>query len=213
MSRKLSSILLFVTVAVVSLVLFSTSAFADPVTIDPNKPNCFEASHDNGFNPIECTAALAFFLPPSDQPMQNGHCYTDESNASAVSISVHEVDCTNIIKQTTPPAPTSTTTPSNASSRSSAVNCDGTTDQQLQDCLKNNSIIARANEIINFLGAGVGVTVVIMIMIGGIQYITAGSNPQTVAAAKKKITNAIIALVAFLLLFSFMQWLVPGGIF
>jgi hypothetical protein len=75
------------------------------------------------------------------------------------------------------------------------------------------SITDRLSNIANILSAGVGVIIVIMIIVGGIQYTTAGSDPQKVAAAKSKIMNAIIALIAFFFLFAFLQWVVPGGIF
>jgi hypothetical protein len=66
---------------------------------------------------------------------------------------------------------------------------------------------------INVLSALVGIVVVIMITIGGIQYSASRDNPQATAAAKQRILNAILALVAFLFMFAFLQWLVPGGIF
>ncbi len=82
----------------------------------------------------------------------------------------------------------------------------------LQDCLTNNPLVVLTRGAINFLSVGVGVIVVIMIIIGGIQYSAAGGNPQAVQAAKSKIANAIIALVAYIFLFAFLQWVVPGGI-
>jgi hypothetical protein len=66
---------------------------------------------------------------------------------------------------------------------------------------------------INLLSAMVGVVVVIMVIVGGIQYSSAGADPQKVAAARGKISNALLALVAYLFMFSFLQWVVPGGIF
>ena len=66
---------------------------------------------------------------------------------------------------------------------------------------------------INFLAIGFGIIVTIMVVIGGLQYITAGSDPQKVAAAKNRIFNAILALVAFAFMYVILQWLVPGGIF
>lgn len=65
----------------------------------------------------------------------------------------------------------------------------------------------------NFLSAAAGTIIVIMIIIGGIQYTSAGDNPQTVAAAKQKIRNAILALITFIFMMSFLEWLVPGGLF
>lgn len=66
---------------------------------------------------------------------------------------------------------------------------------------------------INLLSALVGVVVIAMIIIGGIQYSAAGDDPQKVMAAKSKIANAILALVVFIFMYGFLQWVVPGGIF
>lgn len=66
---------------------------------------------------------------------------------------------------------------------------------------------------VTFLTAGVGIVVTAMIVIGGIQYSTANGDPQKVAGAKKTIYNALFALVAFIFLWAFMQWLIPGGVF
>lgn len=66
---------------------------------------------------------------------------------------------------------------------------------------------------INALSALVGVVIVGVITVGGIQYSTAADNPQATMAAKKRIGNAIAALLLYIFMFSFLQWLVPGGIF
>ncbi len=65
---------------------------------------------------------------------------------------------------------------------------------------------------INFLSALVGVAVVISIIIGGIQYGSSAGDSSKVSAAKNRIRNAIIALVAFLLLYSILNFLIPGGL-
>ncbi|HLG90755.1 MAG TPA: hypothetical protein VI336_01155 [Candidatus Saccharimonadales bacterium] len=82
----------------------------------------------------------------------------------------------------------------------------------MQD-LKTNPIVEDINVVVNFLSIGVGVVVIAMIIIGGIQYSIAGDNPQAVNAAKQRIINALIALVAYIFMFAFLQWLIPGGIF
>lgn len=74
-------------------------------------------------------------------------------------------------------------------------------------------IISDIQLVINVLSIGVGVVVTIMIVLGGLQYMTSRDNPQAVQAAKTRITNAVIGLVAFVFVYSFLQWLVPGGIF
>lgn len=66
---------------------------------------------------------------------------------------------------------------------------------------------------INFLSALVGIAVVGSIVLGGIQYTTAGADPQKVSGAKNRIFNALIALFAYLFIYAFLQWLVPGGLF
>ena len=77
----------------------------------------------------------------------------------------------------------------------------------------NNPIVKDINQVVNFLSIGVGIVVVGVIILGAIQYILAGSNAQAVTAARQRITNGLIALVAFIFTFAFLQWVIPGGIF
>lgn len=84
---------------------------------------------------------------------------------------------------------------------------------ELKQCLKTNPIVVDIQKIVNFLSVGVGIVVVSMIIVGGIQYSIAGDNPQAVTAAKKRLTNALVALFAFIFSFALVQWLIPGGIF
>jgi hypothetical protein len=79
--------------------------------------------------------------------------------------------------------------------------------------LRQNPIVKCLNDVVGFLSAGVGIVVVAVVIVGGIQYMTAGDNPQAVTAAKKRIINGLIALAVFMLMFTFLQWLIPGGIF
>lgn len=96
----------------------------------------------------------------------------------------------------------------------SCESCKNTTNSvALENCVENNTIVLWLQRIVNALSAGVAIIVVAMIMLGGIQYSMAGDNPQAVTAAKQRITNALIALAAFLLISTFLQWLIPGGIF
>lgn len=69
------------------------------------------------------------------------------------------------------------------------------------------------NPLINFLAAAVGMVVTIMIIVGGIQYSSAGGDPAKVTAAKNKIMNALIAFAVFLSLYAILSWLIPGGFF
>jgi len=87
--------------------------------------------------------------------------------------------------------------------------CNGLTNNQ---CLQKNPITKNLNNLVNFLSAGVGIVVIGVIILGGIQYSIAGDNATATGAAKQRIINGLIALAAFLFLFAFLQWLIPGGI-
>jgi len=64
---------------------------------------------------------------------------------------------------------------------------------------------------IKFLTIIVGIVVTIAIIIGGIQYSMSAGDPQKAASAKGHIRAAIIALVAYFLLYAFIQFLTPGS--
>jgi hypothetical protein len=81
----------------------------------------------------------------------------------------------------------------------------------VSDC--DHCITKDIQQLIDVVAIGVGVVVVAMIIIAGIQYTASRDNPQAVQAAKSKIVNAIIALIAFTFIYTFLQWIVPGGIF
>ena len=66
--------------------------------------------------------------------------------------------------------------------------------------------------VIQYFSSAVGLIIVLMIVIGGIQYITSAGDPGAIRAAKNRITNAIIALMAFFLMFAVLNFIIPGGI-
>ena len=68
------------------------------------------------------------------------------------------------------------------------------------------------NPLIKFFSAIAGLAGVISIVVAGITYSTAGGDMNKVAAAKKRITQAVMAFLAFIFLLAFLQWIVPGGI-
>ena len=68
------------------------------------------------------------------------------------------------------------------------------------------------NPLIKLLAALVGMAVVISIIWGGIEYILSEGDPQKAANGKKRIVGALVALVAFIVLFAAMQFLAPGGV-
>ncbi len=81
-----------------------------------------------------------------------------------------------------------------------------------EGCLKKNPIINDLNNVIKVLSGLVGILVIGMIIVGGIQYAVAGDNAAGVTAAKHRIINALIALAVYIFMVAFLQWLIPGGI-
>lgn len=90
-------------------------------------------------------------------------------------------------------------------------NCSGdaTGGQNLQNC---DLISKYINPLINLFSALVGVIIVIALIMAGIQYSMSAGDPSKASAAKAHIRNAIIALVAFFLLYALINFLVPGGV-
>ena len=68
------------------------------------------------------------------------------------------------------------------------------------------------NPTIRVLSFVAGLAAVIGITIGGIQYAASGGDPQKTAAGKGKVIKALYGLLAFLFLYSALQFLSPGGI-
>jgi hypothetical protein len=81
------------------------------------------------------------------------------------------------------------------------------------DLNSNCQIVEYLLIFINVLTAAFAVIVIIVIIIAGIQYSASAGDPQAVAAAKQRITNALIAIAVFGGMYGFLQWIVPGGIF
>jgi hypothetical protein len=67
------------------------------------------------------------------------------------------------------------------------------------------------NPVINLLTAVVGVVVVIGIIVGAIQYSSSEGDPQKAANGKRHIRNALLGLLGYILLYAFLQFMIPGG--
>lgn len=66
---------------------------------------------------------------------------------------------------------------------------------------------------IDLMAAVTGIIIVLSIIIGAIQYMTARDNSSQVAAAKNRIFMSVLSLILFIFAYTILQWLVPGGIF
>ncbi|HSX34594.1 MAG TPA: hypothetical protein VLF62_03035 [Candidatus Saccharimonadales bacterium] len=61
--------------------------------------------------------------------------------------------------------------------------------------------------------ASIGVLAVISYVVAAIQYSSAGDDPGAVNKAKDRAFKTTIGLIAYLLLFAFLNYLIPGGLF
>lgn len=197
-------------------------------------PRCYVSSiYGGGFE--SCTNLSAAFAAKGWTALP-GHCYIFDS------LNLQDVDCnlpafggdsTTIAPISTTPLPTPAPTDATETGDAPNVNNPDAPDPQApaverqpntgfeqvddtcnvgnlgQDC----AITDKLSAIANVLSVGVGIVIVIMIIVGGINYSMAGGDPGKVAQAKSRILNAIYALIAYFFLFAFLQWVVPGGIF
>lgn len=66
---------------------------------------------------------------------------------------------------------------------------------------------------INILTAGVFIAALGGIVYASIMYTTAGANQEQVKKARTIITNVVLGMVVFAMMFAVLQWLIPGGLF
>ena len=67
------------------------------------------------------------------------------------------------------------------------------------------------NNVLSLMAAIILPLIVIIIIAGGIRYSMAGDNPEAIKGARSMLFKAALALISFLFLFAFLNWLVPGG--
>ncbi len=75
----------------------------------------------------------------------------------------------------------------------------------------NCTIITKyLNPLIRVMSAFAGIAIVIGIIISGIQYSSAGADPQKITTAKRHLRNSIIALLFYLFMYAILKFLIPG---
>jgi hypothetical protein len=77
----------------------------------------------------------------------------------------------------------------------------------------NNGIWSLLLTAINILSFGVGIAAVAGIVYGSILYTSAGGNSEQTKKAIEFIRNVIIGIVAYAIMFSFLNFIIPGGLF
>lgn len=75
-----------------------------------------------------------------------------------------------------------------------------------------NSIEGLLGLVVKILSYGLGAAAVIGVVVAGIMYLMARDNESQVAAAKQRLLNTVIGLIAWVVMFSVVSWLIPGGV-
>ena len=110
--------------------------------------------------------------------------------------------------------PTSTTYALNTSCGvdTSIIDCTTTADGDSSN-LEKTGLWGLMLLAINILTAGVGVAALAGLIYGAVLYTTSGDSPEQVKKSHTIIKNVVIGLVMYALLYSLMNYLIPGGIF
>lgn len=64
--------------------------------------------------------------------------------------------------------------------------------------------------VVDIMTIGIGILGVIGISVSGIQYLTAGGSEEKTRKAKRRIFEIVIGLVAYVLIYALLSWLLPG---
>jgi hypothetical protein len=82
-------------------------------------------------------------------------------------------------------------------------------------CDKNKCDLIKkyVNPTMNLLTVAFGLIAVISLIIGSINYTTSEGDPQKASKAKQRIFNTVVAVAAYMFLYGFLQFLIPGGVF
>lgn len=84
----------------------------------------------------------------------------------------------------------------------------------LKTCAKDDgnggSVLCLFETIVDIMTIGIGILGVIGITIVGIQYLTAGGSEEKTRKAKRRMFEIVIGLVAYVLIYAILKWLMPG---
>jgi hypothetical protein len=89
--------------------------------------------------------------------------------------------------------------------------CDSATKPATKD-VKDNAIFDLLKLVLKFMTAGVGIAAVGGIVYAAVLYTSAGDAMDQVKKSKTIITDVVIGLVAYALMFLLLNWLIPGGV-
>ncbi len=73
-----------------------------------------------------------------------------------------------------------------------------------------SSVLAVLTLVVNVMSVAIGILAAIGIAIVGTQYLTAGGNEEKTRKAKRRLFEIIIGVVAYVLIYALLKWLMPG---
>lgn len=79
--------------------------------------------------------------------------------------------------------------------------------------VENNAIWALLMMVINIMTAGIGILAVAGIVYGAVLYTTAEDKADQVKKATGIITNVVIGLIMYALMWAGLNFIIPGGVF
>ncbi len=80
------------------------------------------------------------------------------------------------------------------------------------DPAKGGAVVIYLTLTLKLLNGAVGLVIMLLLVIAGVQYIISLGNPERTNAAQKRLKHTIIALVIYLAMFAILSFLVPGGL-
>jgi hypothetical protein len=99
-----------------------------------------------------------------------------------------------------------------AFAQSTSTSCGGVNTSVI-NCNNPNGVMGVLMLIVNILSAGIVIAAIGGIAYASVMYTTSGGSPDKVKQAKTIITNVVIGLVAYAFLWSFLNYITPGGMF
>ncbi|MBR3322352.1 hypothetical protein IKG05_01795 [Candidatus Saccharibacteria bacterium] len=78
------------------------------------------------------------------------------------------------------------------------------------ECGGGEGVKSILNLVVDIMTVGVGILGVIGITVVGIQYLTAGGNEEKTRKSKRRMFEIVIGLVAYVLIYAALKWLLPS---
>lgn len=80
------------------------------------------------------------------------------------------------------------------------------------DDSSGNGVFEILNLVLNIMTAGIGILATIGLIVVGIQWMTAKDKEDQIVKAKSRLTNIVLGIVVWGVLWLFLSWLIPGGV-